>query len=222
MSIRLDTSSVLRAYRSGYFPMADPHGRIEWLCPDPRGIIELDGLYISRSLRKTIQRGVFDVRFNSAFRDVLDACADRPDGTWISAAIKHAYCELQRLGWAHSVETWHDGKLAGGLYGVAIGGAFFGESMFHVVTDASKVALAALVQRMKERGMTLLDTQFLTPHLQSLGGIEIRREQYLRRLAAAIELPCRFADAPVAPVGPGGPAGPGGPSGPSGPGGPGG
>ncbi|TWT42352.1 Leucyl/phenylalanyl-tRNA--protein transferase [Phycisphaerae bacterium RAS1] len=183
---------VLLGYRAGVFPM-DDHGEIAWFSPDPRCIFELDRFNASRSLRKTIQRGVFEVRINSSFRQVVDACADRDDGTWISAEIKRVYCKLFEWGLAHSVETWRAGALAGGLYGVAIGGAFFGESMFHRATDASKVAMAALVERLRERDFQLLDAQWITPHLESLGATEISRDEYLTRLESAINLSCRFA-----------------------------
>lgn len=183
---------VLLGYRAGVFPM-DDHGEIVWYSPDPRCIFELDQFKVSRSLRKTIARGVFEIRVNTAFREVIGACADRDEGTWISAKIRHVYTQLHEYGLAHSVESWQQGKLAGGLYGVAIGGAFFGESMFHRVTDASKVAMAALVERLRERGFGLLDAQWITPHLASLGAREISRDEYLRRLEAAVNLSCRFA-----------------------------
>lgn len=185
---------VLRAYAAGFFPMADPRGRIQWLSPDPRGIFELDGLVISRSLRKSITRGEFELRVNTAFAAVMDGCGDRDEGTWISSGIRRVYIELHRRGHAHSVETWAGEELVGGLYGVSLGGAFFGESMFHRRTDASKVALVALVERMRARGFVLLDTQFLTPHLASMGATEVSREEYLKRLAAALELDRRFVD----------------------------
>lgn len=194
MSRRITTNLVLNAYCQGFFPMGDPRGRIEWFSPDPRCIFELDELRISRSLRQTLRRGVFDVRCNTAFREVIAACAVEHGETWISTEIMRLYERLHELGWAHSVECWAEGKLAGGLYGVAIGGAFFGESMFHRVTDASKVALVRLVERLRERGFVLLDTQWSTPHLLSLGAVEIPRATYLERLAAALELPVRFAD----------------------------
>ncbi len=194
MSRRITTELVLDAYCQGYFPMGDPRGRIQWFSPDPRCIFELDNLRISRSLRQTLRRGVFEVRFNTAFREVIAACAVEHGETWISSEILRLYERLHELGRAHSVECWAGGQLAGGLYGVAIGGAFFGESMFHRATDASKVALVRLVERLRERGFSLLDTQWSTPHLESLGAIEIPRTDYLTRLAAALELPVRFVD----------------------------
>lgn len=187
---------LLSAYVAGIFPMADGNGEIFWMAPDPRAVIELDALVISRSLRATIRRQTFLVRINVAFDEVIAACAARETGTWISHEIVQAYSALRDLGYAFSVESWKDDELAGGLYGVAIGGAFFGESMFHHETDASKVALVHLVQRMRSRGMTLLDVQFLTPHLESLGAIEIPRRDYERRLACAVRLPVHFGDHP--------------------------
>jgi len=190
----LIATQVIQAYQMGAFPMADESGEIAWFSPDPRCIIPLDGLRVSRSLRRTIRRGIFDIRVNSDFDAVIAECADRPEGTWISTEIMDLYRTLHRRGYAHSVEAWSDEKLVGGLYGVAIGGAFFGESMFTRVTDASKVALAALVERMSRRGYVLLDTQWSTSHLESMGAIEISRREYLRRLRLALPLPGLFAD----------------------------
>lgn len=185
---------VLRAYTVGLFPMAGPNGGIEWFSPDPRGVFEIETFRASRSLRQTINRATFESRYDTAFPDVMMACADRDEGTWISPQIFDVYCELHRAGFAHSVESWRDGKLVGGLYGVAIGGAFFGESMFHRETDASKVALASLIERMKARGFALLDTQWITRHLASLGAIEIPRAEYMTRLRDALERRCKFVD----------------------------
>jgi leucyl/phenylalanyl-tRNA--protein transferase len=183
---------LLNAYCSGYFPMADAEdGKIYWYYPEDRGIFPLDGLNISRSLRRTIARNTFSVTVDTAFEDVMRCCAER-DETWISDTIIRSYAGLFELGYAHSVETRVDGELVGGLYGVSIGGAFFGESMFSTVTDASKVALAALVLRMNERGYSLLDTQFVTPHLLSLGAEEITRDEYLEKLRAALAQQCTF------------------------------
>mgnify|MGYP000644122982 CR=1 FL=1 len=176
---------LVRAYASGAFPM-DVEGRIRWFSPDPRAILPLGSFHASRTLMQLYRSGRFEIRLNTAFREVMEACADRPEGTWISPEIIRAYVELHRLGLAHSFEAWRDGELAGGLYGVALRGAFFGESMFHRRTDASKVALVALVERMRRRGLTLLDVQFLTPHLQRFGAREIPRAAYLRRLRAAL------------------------------------
>lgn len=184
---------VLDGYRVGIFPMADERDAISWYSPDPRCVFELDRFHVPHSLRQTLRRKPFEIRFDTAFDEVVRACADRPEGTWISRGVAHLYSELHERGSAHSVETWRDGELAGGLYGVTIGGAFFGESMFHHVSEASKVALVALVERLGQRGFTLLDTQWMTPHLARFGAIEIPRDEYLRRLAAAIELECDFA-----------------------------
>jgi leucyl/phenylalanyl-tRNA--protein transferase len=190
-SLSLTPDVLVAAYVQGIFPM-DVEGTIQWFSPDPRAIIELDGLRVSRSLRQACRR--YEVRVNTAFGEVRRACADRPEGTWISGEIIEAYKRLYELGLAYSVEAWRDGELAGGLYGVAIGGAFFGESMFHRRTDASKVALVALVERMKARGMVLLDTQFITPHLATLGAIEIPRQTYLARLHEAVQMPVSFGE----------------------------
>jgi len=188
----LEPGTLLAAYRSGLFPMpVHARGPMAWWSPDPRGIVPLDALRVSRSLRKACAQ--FRVSVDTAFEDVLAACGDprRPHG-WITDEVAAAYLELHRLGWAHSVEAWSDGKLAGGLYGVAIGGLFAGESMFHRQTDASKVALVALVDAMTSAGdaeRRLLDVQWLTPHLASLGAVEIPRADYLVRLARTLELP---------------------------------
>lgn len=183
---------MLAAYRLGYFPM--PHERtMAWWSPDPRGIVPLEGFHVSRSLRRSIRR--FDVTVNEAFDAVIDGCANRGAGDWIDADIRAAYCTLHRLGCAHSVEVWSSGTLAGGVYGVAIGGLFAGESMFHRERDASKVALAALVDLLRAAGnaeQRLFDVQWLTPHLASLGAAEIPRDEYLERLARALELPSPF------------------------------
>lgn len=172
--------------------MADPKtGQIGWYSPDPRTIFPLDAFKVPRSLRLTIKKGVFDIRIDTRFEEVMQGCADR-DETWISKDIIRSYVQLHELGCAHSVEAWKNGKLAGGLYGVSIGGAFFGESMYSVERDASKTALVSLVKRMIERGFQLLDTQYITPHLAKFGAKEIPREDYLKQLQAAITLDCRF------------------------------
>ncbi len=182
----LEPATVLDAYRTGLFPMRlSRGGPIGWWSPDPRGVIPLDGLRVSRSLRRSCRR--YAVTVDTAFVDVIRACADprRPEG-WIDESFVTAYSTLHRLGWAHSVETWHDGALVGGVYGLAIGGLFAGESMFHRATDASKVALVGLVDRLRRGGGSLLDVQWTTPHLVSLGAIDVPREHYLHELAAAI------------------------------------
>ncbi len=166
-------------------------GRIEWFSPDPRGVLPLGAFHAPSRLQRVVRQSRFEVRIDSAFEAVMRACATR-DETWITDDIVSSYVALHRLGYAHSVETWQDGSLVGGLYGVAIGGAFFGESMFHTVTDASKVALVALVQRLRARGFALLDTQWVTPHLAQFGGTEIPRAEYLERLAIALPMECRF------------------------------
>ncbi len=184
---------LLHAYRSGAFPMATPSGEIAWFSPDPRAIIPVDDrFHIPHGLRRTLRKNLFEVRVNTAFEEVMRGCAER-DETWINGEIFATYSHMHQLGHAHSVEAWRDGKLAGGLYGVAVGGAFFGESMFHRVTDASKVALVGLVERMRERGFTLLDTQWSTPHLRTFGTLEVPRAKYVRLLKAAIALDCGFA-----------------------------
>jgi len=194
MRYDLSPRRLLASYVAGIFPMADESGEIHWFAPDPRTVIELDQLRISRSLRTVLRRQKFELLVNLAFEEVLIACADRPEGSWISQEISVAYCALHDLGYAHSVEAWQEGRLVGGLYGVAIGGAFFGESMFHRETDASKAALVHLVTRMVHCGMVLLDVQFMTPHLRSLGAVEIPRREYERRLKRAVRLPVSFGD----------------------------
>ena len=186
----LEPGTVLAAYRRGIFPMPlDGRGPVGWWSPDPRGIIPLGGLRVSRSLRKSLRK--YTTTIDGAFDDVILACADpgRPHG-WITQGIIDAYRRLHDLGWAHSVEAWsHDGSLAGGLYGIAIGGLFAGESMFSRATDASKVALVRLVQELRDGEAVLLDVQWATDHLRSMGAEEIPRGEYLRRLGAALEVP---------------------------------
>lgn len=189
----LEPATLVAAYRNGLFPMPlgdDDTATFGWWSPDPRGIIPLDGLRISRSLWKATKR--FEIRVDTAFADVVRACADpRREGGWINDAISAAYSRLHELGWAHSVEAWspETGELAGGLYGVAIGGLFAGESMFHWRTDASKVALVGLVDRLEAGGGVLLDCQWQTRHLSSLGCVAIPRSEYLEKLAVAIQAP---------------------------------
>lgn len=192
-TIPLTPEVLVSAYAHGIFPMA-VDGRIEWFSPDPRAILPLDTFRISKNLGRRCRHGRFQIRLNTCFEQVMRACGDREEGTWISDEMVEAYVRLHELGLAHSVETWQEGELAGGLYGVALGGAFFGESMFHRRTDASKVALVALVERMRERGFLLLDVQFSTPHLQQFGIVEIPRREYLDRLAVALEADARFVD----------------------------
>jgi leucyl/phenylalanyl-tRNA--protein transferase len=193
-TLTLTPEGVELAYRHGIFPMADERtAEILWFRPDPRAVIPLDGFHVSRSLARTLRRAVFDVRIDTDFEGVMRGCADRPEGTWISERFVEVYGALHRAGKAHSVEAWREGRLAGGVYGLALGGAFMAESMFHRETDASKVALAALTSRLRERGFILLDVQYVTPHLESLGAIEITRHEYERRLERALALPCTFA-----------------------------
>ena len=182
---------LLQGYRLGVFPMAMEDGAIEWFSPDPRGVLPLDKFHTPQTLQRVLRKGVFEIRINTSFAEVMRRCAERED-TWIDDEIIASYTRLHTLGYAHSVEAWLEGKLAGGLYGVAVGGAFFGESMFHEVTDASKVALCALVDRLCTRDFLLLDTQWLTPHLQRFGAIAISRRQYMYLLGRAVALPRSF------------------------------
>ncbi len=198
----LEPGTVLAAYRGGMFPMHLSGQRlVGWWSPARRGILPLDGLIIGRSLRRSCRR--FDVRLDTAFDAVLMACADPSrDGAWINDEIRVAYNRLHELGWAHSVECWDPdtGELVGGLYGVHVGGLFAGESMFHRATDASKVALVALVDHLRGIGAVLLDVQWLTDHLASLGAIEISRAEYLRRLDLALHTTTAPFDAPASPT----------------------
>ena len=221
----IESELLLDAYCDGIFPMAiGRRGDIGWFSPDPRAIIPINNrFHIPHGLRRVLKQKKFDITFDTDFKAVIRACAKRKEGTWISKKIIESYCNLYRLGYAHSVEVWqvdqpkpktemlrqaqHDKKreatasslhaprstsLVGGLYGVHIGGAFFGESMFHRATDASKVALVALVGRLRACGFTLLDTQWLTPHLAQFGTYEIPRAEYLRRLRRAVAMDCQF------------------------------
>jgi leucyl/phenylalanyl-tRNA---protein transferase len=184
----LEPGTLLAAYRCGIFPMP-VEGDLAWWAPQPRGIIPLDSLVVSRSLRRSQRR--FEVRMDSGFEQVISACADPARrGSWITRRVKESYLRLHELGWAHSVETWSPGgRLVGGLYGVAVGGLFAGESMFHRERDASKVALLALVEHMRAGGGLLLDVQWATPHLTSLGAIEVSRERYRHLLDGALAVP---------------------------------
>lgn len=182
---------LLQGYRFGVFPMAMPDGSIEWFSPDPRAILPLDRFHVPHGLRRVAARNIFEAKIDQRFGDVIRACAKRKD-TWINHEIIESYERLHELGHAHSVEAWQAGKLVGGLYGVAIGGAFFGESMFHRKTDASKIALLALIEHLRTRKFTLLDTQWVTPHLVQFGAIEVPRSQYIRLLKRAVDLPRQF------------------------------
>jgi leucyl/phenylalanyl-tRNA--protein transferase len=189
---------LVSAYATGWFPMAVDDGEIRWYSPDPRGIIPLDAFHVPRRLARVLRSGAFRIEINHDFEGVIRACAEaerdmEEPGTWISDEIIESYCALHDAGLAHSVEAWQDDHLAGGLYGVAIGGAFFGESMFHRVTDASKAALAGLVAHMRGRGFHLLDIQWVTEHLEQFGAVEIPRRSYLRLLEEALALSVEFA-----------------------------
>ncbi len=184
---------LLAAYRAGLFPMPGPDGALGWYSPDPRGILPLDRFHVSRRLARVLRANGFEVTFDRAFDDVIAGCASRGgDGDWINGEIVESYTALHRAGFAHSVETWQSGQLVGGVYGVALGGAFFGESMFYRVTDASKVALSGLVDRLRRRRFRLLDIQWLTPHLVRLGAVEVPRARYLELLEAAVTCDCGF------------------------------
>lgn len=190
-------SLLLRAYASGIFPMADSAAdpTLYWVEPRLRGVLPLDQFHLPRRLARTVRSDIFEVRLDSDFSGVIDGCAAARPGrrvTWINDTIRRLYGELFRLGHVHTVEAWRDGRLAGGLYGLKLGAAFFGESMFSVERDASKVALVHLVARLKRGGFTLLDTQFLTEHLARFGAVEIKREEYLERLDEAIRAEAEF------------------------------
>jgi len=190
----IPAATLLEAYASGWFPMALAPGDIRWYSPDPRGIIPLETFHVPRRLARGIRARPFEIRVDSAFEEVITACSKRTDadGNWIDHEIIDSYVNLHAAGHAHSVEAWQDGALAGGLYGVALGGAFFGESMFHRVADASKSALVALVERLRARDFTLLDTQWVTEHLEQFGAVEIPRRRYLRLLDQALKVEAAF------------------------------
>ena len=190
-------NTLLGAYRTGFFPMA-VGGRVGWFSPDQRGILPLDAMHVPRRLGRLVRRGGFEISVNRAFDEVIRACAARPDdaGNWIDDEIIKSYAALHEAGFAHSVEAWRGTELAGGLYGVSLKGAFFGESMFHEVTDASKVALVGLVDRLRSHGYRLLDLQWSTPHLATFGAMEVPRRRYLELLAEAMEVDCTFDPAP--------------------------
>jgi leucyl/phenylalanyl-tRNA--protein transferase len=187
--------ALLTAYASGWFPMAVGDGQIRWYSPDPRGIIPLDTFHVPSRLARSLRKADFEIRVDTDFRGVITACANREDadGNWIDQEIIESYCELYATGCAHSVETWKDGVMVGGLYGVSLRGAFFGESMFHNVTDASKAALVALVDKLRSGGYVLLDTQWVTDHLVQFGAVEIPRRRYLRMLDDALRVDATFS-----------------------------
>ena len=190
---------MLEAYRRGIFPMPikiERRRHIAWLAPDPRGILEFDDLHVSRRLLRRLKRGEFQFTFNRAFAQVVEGCAaprDLEDDCWLTLAMQNAYVNLHELGHAHSVEVWQAGRLVGGVFGVAIGGLFAGESMFHRATDASKAALTVLVEHLRQRGFVLLDVQWTNSHTRSLGATEIPRSEYVSRLADAVERKVSFA-----------------------------
>jgi leucyl/phenylalanyl-tRNA--protein transferase len=191
-AIEVTPELIIRAYRAGIFPMAEDAGSPDlfWVSPEERGILPLDGFKTSTSLRKRLRNHAWSIRVDTDFAAVIEGCATagtERDSTWINPAIRDVYGELFRRGYVHTVEVWDGPRLVGGLYGLSLGGAFFGESMFHRERDASKVALAHLVERLRAGGYSLLDTQFVTPHLASLGGIEIPRADYELKLALALK-----------------------------------
>jgi leucyl/phenylalanyl-tRNA--protein transferase len=192
----LAPGTILEAYANGIFPW--PHQDIDelWFSPDPRAIIPIGGLHVSRRLARTIRQGRFSASIDRAFGEVLSECAARDEGTWISAGYRSAYLALHEAGWAHSFEVWIGSRLAGGLYGIAVGTLFGAESMFHRVTDASKLAMVAMMQYLEPRGFTLVDVQLLTPHLARMGAMEMPREEYLVRSRAAVSGPQAFAGEP--------------------------
>jgi leucyl/phenylalanyl-tRNA---protein transferase len=189
----IDPEVLLQGYRLGVFPMAMEGGEVEWFSPDPRAILPLNQFHVPHTLERVVRKKSFEIRINTSFSRVIQECAQRRE-TWISGEIIESYTRLHQLGHAHSVEAWQKGELVGGLYGVAIGGAFFGESMFHRARDASKIALLALVERLRERRFRLLDTQWLTPHLEKFGAVEIPRPEYLHRLSSAVNLSRQFVE----------------------------
>jgi len=189
----IDPEVLLQGYRLGVFPMAMDDGEIEWFSPDPRAILPLDKFHVPQTLERAVRRKSFETRINASFPEVMRQCAQRPE-TWINGEIIESYTRLNQLGHAHSVEAWQNDQLAGGLYGVSIGAAFFGESMFHHVRDASKIALVALMEHLRARRFVLLDTQWRTPHLAQFGAIEIPRSEYLHRLSSAVNLPRSFIE----------------------------
>jgi leucyl/phenylalanyl-tRNA--protein transferase len=188
----LEPGTILAAYRGGIFPWPDQEGRLLWWSPDPRAVLPLGAFHESRSLRRLRRRGIYRVTRDRACAAVIAGCADRDEGTWITPAMRRAYERLHALGWVHSVETWMGDELVGGLYGVAIGGFFAAESKFHSRRDASKVALAALVEWLGERQFRLLDVQLSTDHLRSLGVVDVSRQEYLRLLRSALTIDARF------------------------------
>lgn len=192
---KLTSEWILDAYRHGIFPWPFADGELAWWSPDPRAILDLDGMHVSRSLGRVCRNGRFQITCNRDFEGVIDGCAtagDRQGQTWITPAMRRAYVRLYEEGHAHSVEAWHEDRLAGGVYGLAVAGLFAAESMFYRVSEASKVALVYLTDHLRSRGFSLVDIQQLTPHTARFGAVEIPRRDYLRRLAAALENPVTF------------------------------
>ena len=191
----LSSERLLEAYRLGIFPWYSDDQPILWWSPDPRFVLHLEDFHVSRSLRKTLRKAIFQVTADRAFDEVIAACAtvsrEGQNGTWITPEMQQAYCDLHGLGYAHSVETWFEGKLVGGIYGVSLGKAFFGESMFHRKTDASKVALTALVEKLKSWDFHFLDAQMTTEHMMSLGAREVSRRVFLKQLRSALQHPTK-------------------------------
>lgn len=195
----LSSDRLLEAYRRGIFPWYSAGQPILWWSPDPRAVMFLDKFKVSRSLNKRIRQQIYTISFDKCFREVVESCAaprikDPVGGTWITQEMITAYDQLHAMGYAHSVECWHSNKLVGGLYGLAIGRGFFGESMFSTMTDASKVALASLVHHLRRWGFTFIDCQLSSPHILSLGALEIPRAQFLNELASALDAPDRLGD----------------------------
>jgi leucyl/phenylalanyl-tRNA--protein transferase len=185
-------ATLIHAYCEGVFPWFNEGDPILWWSPDPRAIFDLERIHIPRRLARTVRQGKFTITINRAFEQVMRGCGVRPEGTWITSSMREAYSRLHRLGHAHSLEAWQDGQLAGGLYGVALGGLFAAESMFHIEPDAANVCFVHLVDRLKQRGYVLLDTQMATPHTKRFGAFEIPRRDYLKRLHRATPLATRF------------------------------
>ena len=191
MEVKLSPDGILKAYGSGYFPMGEEDGSIEWYFPDPRAIIDFERFHIPKRLIRTLRKGIFDIRIDENFEGVLQGCADRQE-TWINSSIFKVYTELHTMGKAHSIEAYFEGNLVGGIYGINLGGAFMGESMFSRKTDASKACLVYLVNHLRGRAFSLLDIQFLSPHLTRFGAYEIQAFQYLKRLRLALSQTCSF------------------------------
>lgn len=187
----LEPNLLISAYTNGIFPMGTGNGRLSWFSPNPRGILPVQDFHVPRSVRSELRRKEFEIRVNTGFGDVLRACGEREE-TWITREIIQSYEALHKMGLAHSIETWQNNTLVGGLYGVTLGGAFFGESMFSLTPGGSKAALVWLMEHLKQKGFLLHDTQWTTPHLAMFGGREIPRDEYLRRLETAIQAPVSF------------------------------